>query len=56
MCGTAELSGAFISGDAVLCPDDPEFLDHEQGTPHFKGFPGSIIKLAEPPAGMSEQV
>ncbi|MDP5070903.1 MAG: molybdopterin-dependent oxidoreductase [Congregibacter sp.] len=56
MRGSAELSGAFISSDAVLCPDDREFLDFEQGTPHFKGFPGRIEKLAEPPAGMSEQV
>ena len=56
MRGQAELAGAFISSDAVLCPDDSEFLDHEQGIPHFKGFPGRIEKLAEPPAGMSEQV
>jgi len=54
--GSAELAGSFISSDAVLCPDDPEFLDYEQGIPHFKGFPGRITKLAEPPAGMSEQV
>lgn len=56
MRGSAQLAGAFISSDAVLCPDDPEFLDYEQGIPHFKGFPGRIIKLGEPPAGMSEQV
>ncbi|MFK8041117.1 molybdopterin-dependent oxidoreductase [Congregibacter sp.] len=56
MRGDAKLAGAFISSDAVLCPDDPEFLDYEQGIPHFKGFPGRIVKLAEPPAGMSEQV
>lgn len=54
--GSAELAGAFISSDAVLCPDDPEFLDYEQGIPHFKGFPGRIVKLAEPPVGMSDQV
>ena len=54
--GSAKLAGSFISSDAVLCPDDPEFLDYEQGIPHFKGFPGRIVKLAEPPAGMSEQV
>ncbi|MEM8499176.1 MAG: molybdopterin-dependent oxidoreductase [Pseudomonadota bacterium] len=56
MRGTSELAGAFISSDAVLCPDDPEFLDYEQGIPHFKGFPGRIVKLEEPPAGISAQV
>jgi anaerobic selenocysteine-containing dehydrogenase len=56
MRGTAPLAGAFISSDAVLCPDDPEFLDYEQGIPHFKGFPGRVVKLDEPPAGMSDQV
>ncbi|MBT7333814.1 MAG: molybdopterin-dependent oxidoreductase [Gammaproteobacteria bacterium] len=54
--GKAELSGAFISSDAVLCPDEPEFLDHEQGIPHFKGFPGRVVKLDEPPQGLAEQV
>ena len=34
--GTIELAGAFVSSDAVLCSDDDEFLDAEQGTPHFK--------------------
>ena len=56
MRGTAQLAGAFISSDAVLCPDDPEFLDYEQGIPHFKGFPGRIDKLASAPEGMSDQV
>ncbi|MEM7019376.1 MAG: molybdopterin dinucleotide binding domain-containing protein, partial [Pseudomonadota bacterium] len=56
MRGQAELAGAFISSDAVLCPDDPEFLDHEQGIPHFKGFPGRIVKLDGPPEGMSQAV
>ncbi len=56
MRGSSELAGAFISSDAVLCPDDPEYLDYEQGIPHFKGFPGRIVKLAEPPAGLSDQV
>ena len=54
--GSAELAGSFISSDAVLCPDEAEFLDYEQGIPHFKGFPGRIVKLEKPPAGMSEQV
>ena len=56
MRGKADLAGAFISSDAVLCPDDPEFLDHEQGIPHFKGFPGRVVKMAAPPEGMSQQV
>ncbi|MCR9277014.1 MAG: molybdopterin-dependent oxidoreductase [Pseudomonadaceae bacterium] len=56
MRGSADLAGAFISSDAVLCPDSPEFLDYEQGIPHFKGFPGRVVKLAEPPVGLSEQV
>jgi len=56
MRGSAQLAGAFISSDAVLCSDEPEFLDHEQGIPRFKGFPGRIVKLNEPPAGMSEKV
>ena len=54
--GSADLAGAFLSSDAVLCPDAPEDLDREQGIPHFKGFPGRIVKLSAPPAGMSEQV
>jgi anaerobic selenocysteine-containing dehydrogenase len=54
--GSADLAGAFLSSDAVLCPDGPEDLDREQGIPHFKGFPGRIVKLSAPPAGMSEQV
>lgn len=56
MRGKADLAGAFISSDAVLCPDDPEFLDHEQGIPHFKGFPGRVVKMQAPPQGMSQQV
>jgi anaerobic selenocysteine-containing dehydrogenase len=56
MRGQADLAGAFISSDAVLCPDTPEFLDYEQGIPHFKGFPGRVVKLDQPPEGMSEQV
>ena len=47
------LAGAFISSDAVLCPDAPEFLDYEQGIPHFKGFPGRIVKVDGPPAALS---
>jgi anaerobic selenocysteine-containing dehydrogenase len=50
--GTQELAGAFISSDAVLCSDADEFLDHEQGIPHFKGFPGRLVRI-DAPEGMS---
>ena len=56
MRGKAELAGSFISSDAVLCPDQPEMLDHEQGIPHFKGFPGKVTRLAEAPTGLPDQV
>ena len=46
--GKVELAGAFLSSDAVLCSDNDEFLDHEQGIPHFKGYPGRIIKVEKP--------
>ena len=46
--GHAPLAGAFLSSDAVLCSDEPEFLDYEQGIPHFKGFPGRIQAAAQP--------
>ncbi len=46
--GRTELAGAFISSDAVLCSDEDEWLDHEQGVPHFKGFPGKIEKAKQP--------
>lgn len=46
--GEAELGGAFMSSDAVLCSDDDEFLDHEQGIPHFKGYPGRVVKTEKP--------
>ena len=44
----ASLAGAFISSDAVLCADSDEWLDHEQGVPHFKGFPGKVEKPDKP--------
>ncbi len=53
--GKADLAGAFISSDAVLCSDEDEYLDVEQGIPHFKGFPGRIVKT-EAPENMSEMV
>jgi anaerobic selenocysteine-containing dehydrogenase len=46
--GEEQLAGAFLSSDAVLCSDDDEFLDHEQGIPHFKGFPGRVVRAAKP--------
>ena len=46
--GKEALSGAFLSSDAVLCSDEPEFLDYEQGVPHFKGFPGRVIRTKAP--------
>jgi anaerobic selenocysteine-containing dehydrogenase len=46
--GAADLAGAFISSDAVLCSDEDEWLDHEQGVPHFKGFPGKLEPTEQP--------
>ena len=46
--GNEALAGAFLSSDAMLCPDQDEFLDYEQGIPHFKGFPGRLVKIEEP--------
>ena len=51
--GEEELAGAFLSSDAVLCSDAPEFLDYEQGVPHFKGFPGRI-RRSEAPASLAD--
>ena len=50
--GDLALAGAFVSSDAVLCADDDEFLDAEQGIPHFKGFAGRVVPC-DPPAGMA---
>jgi anaerobic selenocysteine-containing dehydrogenase len=50
--GDLALAGAFVSSDAVLCADADEFLDAEQGIPHFKGFPGRVVPC-EAPAGMA---
>ncbi len=46
--GKVELGGAFLSSDAVLCSDDDELLDHEQGIPHFKGYPGRLVRTEKP--------
>lgn len=50
--GSLDLAGAFVSSDAVLCSDADEFLDREQGNPHFKGFPGRVVPC-DAPAGMA---
>ena len=43
--GREGLSGACLHADAQICPDDDDFLDREQGIPHFKGVPAAIHKL-----------
>lgn len=45
--GAKILSGAWDYADAQICPDDDDFLDREQGIPHFKGVPCRIVKLTE---------
>jgi len=37
--GDGTLSAAWDHADAQLCPDEPDFLDVEQGIPHLKGIP-----------------
>jgi anaerobic selenocysteine-containing dehydrogenase len=36
--GDGTLSGAWLHADAQICPDEPDFLDREQGIPHLKGI------------------
>lgn len=43
--GGAILSGAWAHADAQICPDDDDFLDREQGIPHFKGVPCRIKRI-----------
>jgi anaerobic selenocysteine-containing dehydrogenase len=43
--GLGQLSGAWEYADAQLCPDDDDYLDHEQGVPHLHGIPCRINKL-----------
>ena len=46
------VTAAFLKyADAMLCPDDEDFLDREQGIPHLKGIPCRINKLDAPPEG-----
>ena len=44
--GAGHLSGALKYSDALLCRDDEDFLDMEQGIPHLKGVPCRILKTA----------
>ncbi|MCC8936586.1 molybdopterin-dependent oxidoreductase [Bradyrhizobium sp. Arg68] len=43
--GAAHLSSAWMHADAQICPDDPEYLDREQGIPHLRGIPCSIKRI-----------
>lgn len=43
--GAEVLSGAWDFADAQICPDDDDYLDREQGIPHFKGIPCRLVKL-----------
>lgn len=40
------LESAWEMADAQLCPDDEDFLDREQGIPHFKGIPCRVAPAA----------
>lgn len=39
------LSQALKLSDAILCRDDEDFMDREQGIPHLKGVPCRIVPL-----------
>ena len=41
------LESAWEMADAQLCPDDEDFLDREQGIPHFKGIPCRVAPAAQ---------
>jgi anaerobic selenocysteine-containing dehydrogenase len=43
--GRESLSGAWRHADGLLCADDDDFLDREQGIPHLKGVPCRIIRI-----------
>lgn len=43
----AQLSGALRFADAMLCPDDEDYLDREQGIPHLKGVPCRIVRMMD---------
>ena len=42
--GADKLSGALKYADALLCRDDEDYLDREQGIPHLKGVACRILK------------
>ena len=42
--GAGKLSGALKYADALLCRDDEDYLDREQGIPHLKGVACRILK------------
>lgn len=42
MKDASSLSGAWLHADAQICPDDADYLDREQGVPHFKGVPARV--------------
>ena len=44
--GADHLSSAWIHADAQICPDSSDYLDREQGIPHFRGMACSIRKLS----------
>jgi hypothetical protein len=46
--GTGTLSDALRFSDAQLCPDDPDYLDAEQGIPTSKALPAAS-RSPEPP-------
>ncbi|THH34729.1 dehydrogenase [Aliishimia ponticola] len=43
--GHGKLSGAMLHADSLMCRDDPEYMDIEQGIPHLKGIPCRINKI-----------
>jgi anaerobic selenocysteine-containing dehydrogenase len=43
--GAEHLSSAWLHADAQICPDDPDYLDREQGIPHLRGIACSVRKL-----------
>lgn len=49
-----KLSDALRLVDAMLCPDDEDYLDREQGIPHLKGLPCRIVKLGQRKADQGE--
>ncbi len=53
--GKDALSGAWEYADGLLCSDAPDFLDREQGIPHFKGVPCRVIKTTAPHADAANQ-